>query len=89
MDDEKFMEAMDRLVEAARNVANAIIEAFRDLAKAVGACLRNFINQLYCTVATPREYHLMMHSNKRRVRKKWRGILHRRLMTALRKGGTA
>lgn len=89
MDNEKLMEAMDRLSETVRNVANAIIEAFRELAKAVGACLRNFLNQLYRTVATPREYHLMMHSKKRRVRKKWRGILHRRLMTVLRQGGTA
>lgn len=80
-------EKMDRLVDGFREICEAVLELCRKIVDEVRKTVNCLLDSFLRSVATPREYSLMMHSKKRRTRKKWRSILLRRFMKSIRSDG--
>ncbi len=78
-----YTNALGNVCKAVKDLIDAVVEACRQFVLGARKIFDSFFDTLYRWVATPVEYHRMKYSKKRRTRKKWRDILHRRLMALL------
>lgn len=77
---DELREAADKAISALRDLASDLVKLGMKMVLMLKKAVRPFCTSLYRMIATPREFHLMMYCKKRRTRKKWRAILHRRLI---------
>ena len=72
-----------RVVEAARRLKEAVLEAFAPVMRSLGDVVGSLYESMLRCVATGREWHLMKHARRSRTRRKYRSRLSRRLLTLL------
>ena len=66
-------------------MAKALLEALKPVIEAVAARLSNFYEVMLRSVATPKEWHMMKHAKRWRIRRKYRNRLARRLAEMIRR----
>lgn len=81
-----FRRAMDHAVEEARRLAAVIVKALAPALRAAVEIIASFKDSYLRIVATGKEWHLMKHARKARVRKKYRNLLLRRWLALLAAG---
>lgn len=74
---------MTIIAEGFDRIRTAFEEIKEKIASGVGPMLREIIDYFIYCIASPREWHLMKYSKRRRIRKKYRDQLLRRLAFAL------
>ena len=84
--DNTLRAAVQRVSDAIKELADAILNAFREVAKKVFDCLKDFMNSIMhnCT-DHPRWWHYYKHAKKWRTRKKYKHLLQRELIQKIRK----
>ena len=72
-------ESFDRIITVVEEIKERIASGLSGLCLTIGEIVNSFI---HC-IASPREWHLMKYSKRRRIRKKYRDRLLLRLAIAL------
>ena len=85
VDYKKIAEAVARIREAFEKMTKALLEALKPVIEAVAARLSDFYEAMLRSVATPKEWHMMKHAKRWRIRKKYRNRLARRLAEMIRR----
>jgi len=84
---ERLGQTLHRITDAFYEFAEALATAIKPIIQVITSRFYDLFMAMLHSVATPKEWHLMHHAKKWRVRKKYRNRLARRLLAQMKGGG--